>query len=77
MLMFSVASVADRLPPWALLLLRKKAPTSPLASVPWPGAANWGGAVSATMAPPMLSPPTLTGAMPAKTLILATLVGSR
>ena len=50
MLNCSVASVAPLLPPSALLLLRAKAPISPLVSRPWPGAANWGAAVSPSWA---------------------------
>ena len=40
------------------------------------GVANFGGADFTWMAPPMLSPPTLTGVMPANTSIRSTRDGS-
>ncbi len=77
MLNDSVANVAETLPPIALPLLRKYAPISPLARLPCPGSAKAGAGVSATIVPAMLSPPTLTGAMPAKTVSVPTFDGSR
>ena len=41
-----------------------------------PAAANSGAALSAMMVPPILSPPTLTGVMPANTWNLPRLLGA-
>jgi hypothetical protein len=64
--MFSVAAVAAMLAPVGVAIAAVEA--ADLArgqSSPWPGAANTGAGVSAMIVPAMLSPPTLTGVMPA------------
>ena len=62
--------------PLALALLRKKVPACPLAKAGCPASANSGGADLTWIVPPRLSPPTLTGVMPAYTVMLPTLLGS-
>ena len=53
----------------------KKVPAWPLSKGPCPAAANSGARELTEIVPPMLSPPTLTGVIPANTLMAPTLDG--